>query len=197
MLKIGITGGIGSGKSTIAKIFEVIGIPIYNADDAAKRLMNEKEELKNQILLHFGNESYNQGILNKKYIASIVFNDPEKLALLNSLVHPVTINDADEWIQKQTSPYIIKEAALFFESGAHAHVDQIIGVFTPAPLRILRVMKRDNITRDEVLARMNKQIDEEIKMRLCDHVITNNEQELVLPQVMKLHTLFLEQAKLS
>lgn len=197
MLKIGITGGIGSGKSTIAKIFEVIGIPIYNADDAAKRLMNEKEELKNQILLHFGNESYNQGILNKKYIASIVFNDPEKLALLNSLVHPVTINDADEWIQKQTSPYIIKEAALFFESGTHAHVDQIIGVFTPAPLRILRVMKRDNITRDEVLARMNKQIDEEIKMRLCDHVITNNEQELVLPQVMKLHTLFLEQAKLS
>ena len=197
MLKIGITGGIGSGKSTIAKIFEVIGIPVYNADDAAKRLMYENTNLKAQIIHHFGKDAYTNSTLNKKYIASIVFNNPEKLALLNSLVHPVTIQDAAEWIKKQTSPYIIKEAALFFESGAHAYVDKIIGVYAPTPIRINRVMKRDNITREEVLARMNKQIDEEMKMRLCDYVIKNNEQDLVLPQVMKLHTHFIEQSKLN
>jgi dephospho-CoA kinase len=187
MLKIGITGGIGSGKSTVANIFEVLGIPVYYADAAAKRLMNEDEELKQKIKQQFGDEVYKNGKLNKKYLADIVFASPEKLALLNALVHPATLKDADNWMQKQTTPYTLKEAALIFESGAQQNLDYVIGVTAPAPLRILRTMQRDGITREEVIARMDKQMEETIKMKLCDFVIKNDEQEMLLPQVIQLH----------
>ncbi len=187
MLKIGITGGIGSGKSTVAKAFEVLGIPVYYADDAAKKLMNEAEELKEKIHLQFGNEVYKNGQLDKKYLANIVFKSPEKLALLNSLVHPATLQDAERWMQKQSTAYAIKEAALIFESGAHEHLDFVIGVTAPAPLRMQRTMQRDGITREEVMARMDKQMEDTIKMKLCDFVIKNDEQEMLLPQVIELH----------
>ena len=187
MLKIGLTGGIGSGKTTVAKIFETLGIPVYYADDAAKRLMNEDEKLKESIISTFGSESYKEGKLDRTYVASIVFNDPEKLAKLNSLTHPVTISDAADWIEKQTSSYIIKEAALLFESDAHNHLDKIIGVSAPVETRIERVRKRDNVTREEVLKRMNHQMDETEKMKLCDFVLVNDENLLLLPQVMALH----------
>lgn len=187
MLRVGLTGGIGSGKSTVAKIFEVLGIPVYYADAAARRLMNEDEELKKNIVAHFGPESYKDGPLNRPYIAGIVFNDKEKLELLNFLTHPATIRDANEWMRQQTSPYTIKEAALIFESGSAEHLDYVVGVYTPAPLRIQRIMQRDNISREEVLHRMNKQIDETIKMRLCDFVLINDEQQLLTPQVIQLH----------
>ena len=195
MLKIGITGGIGSGKSTVAKLFEVLGIPVYYADDAAKQLMNENEVLKQQVQKEFGNEAYTNGKLNRKYIADIVFTNPEKLELLNSIVHPATLKDAEEWMNKQTTPYTIKEAALIFESGAQEQLDYVIGVYAPTPLRIQRTMQRDNISREEVIARMNKQIDETIKMRLCDFVITNDEQELLIPQVLTLHQNLIKQAE--
>ena len=187
MIKIGLTGGIGSGKSTVAKLFEVLGAPVYYADDAAKRLMNEDEILKQQVQKEFGKEAYTNGSLNRKYISDIVFANPEKLDLLNSIVHPATLKDAEEWMNKQTTPYAIKEAALIFESGAQEQLDYVIGVSAPTPLRIQRTIQRDNITREEVIARMNKQIDETIKMRLCDFVITNDEQQLVIAQVMALH----------
>src|SRR6185436_9087312 len=140
MLRIGLTGGIGSGKSVVAKVFEALGIPVYYADDAAKNLMNADKELKAAILKNFGEGSYTNGELNRKYIAGIVFNDKEKLELLNALTHPATIRDAEEWIKKQTSAYIIKEAALLFESGANKNLDHVIGVDAPLPLRIKRVM---------------------------------------------------------
>ncbi len=194
MLRVGLTGGIGSGKSTVAKIFEVLGVPVYYADTAARRLMNEDQELKKNIISHFGNESYKDNKLNRSYIASLVFNDKEKLELLNSLTHPSTIRDANQWMQQQPSPYTIKEAALIFESGSAEHLDYVIGVYTPAPLRIQRIMQRDNISREEVLHRMNRQIDEEIKMRLCDTVLINDEQQLVIPQVLLLHTKLLQLA---
>lgn len=187
MLKIGITGGIGSGKSTVAKVFEVLGIPVYYADDAAKRLMHEDEELRKKIKLQFGNEVYTNGQLNRKRLAEIVFASPEKLTQLNTLVHPATLQDAERWMQLQTTPYAIKEAALIFESGAQEQLDYVIGVTAPAPLRIQRTMQRDGITREEVMARMDKQMDEAIKMKLCDFVIINNEQEMLLPQVLQLH----------
>lgn len=187
MLKVGITGGIGSGKSTVAQLFTVLGIPVYSADDAAKRLMNENEELVKNIKALFGEPAYANGTLNRKYLSGIVFNDPKKLAQLNAIVHPVTLKDADEWMKKQTTPYAIKEAALMFESGAQEHLDFIIGVSAPAHLRIQRAMLRDNISREEVMARMNKQVDETIKMRLCDYVIYNDEQQMVIPQVLALH----------
>ena len=187
MLKIGLTGGIGSGKSTVAKVFEVLGIPIYYADEAAKRLMNADEELKEKIKLQFGNEVYKNRQLDKKYLADIVFTSPEKLALLNALVHPATLKDAERWMQKQTTPYCIKEAALIFESGAQQNLDYVIGVTAPAPLRILRTMQRDGVTREAVTARMDKQMDDIIKIKLCDFVIKNDEQEMLLPQILELH----------
>jgi len=186
-LRIGLTGGIGSGKSTVAKVFEVLGIPVYYADEAAKRMMNEDEELKQQIIKHFGATSYRNNKLDRAYIASMVFNNKEKLDLLNSLVHPATIRDAERWMKRQTAPYALKEAALIFESGSQNQLDYVIGVSTPAPLRILRAMKRDGSTREQVLARMGKQIQEEIKMRLCDFIIYNDEQQAVIPQVLALH----------
>ena len=187
MLKIGITGGIGSGKSTVAKVFEVLGIPVYYADDAAKRLMNEDQELKEKIQLQFGNDVYKDGKLDRKHLSEIVFNNPEKLQVLNALVHPATLKDAEKWMQNQSTAYSLKEAALIFESGAHEHLDFVIGVTAPAPLRIQRTMQRDGITREDVIARMDKQMDETIKMKLCDFVIKNDEQEMLLPQVLELH----------
>jgi dephospho-CoA kinase len=194
MLKIGLTGGIGSGKSTVAKVFETLGIPVYYADDMAKYLMNEDEELKQKIQTQFGDAVYKDGKLDRKYLAGIVFASPEKLQQLNALVHPATLQDAEKWMQQQTTPYAIKEAALIFESGAQEHLDYVIGVYAPTPLRIQRTMQRDGITRDEVIARMDKQIDETIKMRLCDFVVTNNEQELLIPQVVALHKKLLQLA---
>jgi len=188
MLKIGITGGIGSGKSTVSRIFELLGVPVYYADDRAKDIMVRDPELIAQIKYHFGEEIYDaQGALNRKLLGSIVFNDKDKLAVLNSLVHPATIRDSDNWANQQQTPYVLKEAALLFETESFHHLDKIIAVFAPQPLRVHRVMKRDNVTRNEVLARMYKQIDETIKMRLSDFVIHNDEQHMVIPQVLALH----------
>ena len=195
MLKVGLTGGIGSGKSTVAQVFEVLGIPVYYADDAAKKLMNEDPLLKEKLKIAFGEAVYTNGLLNRQVLSSIVFNDKEKLALLNSIVHPATILDAHKWMLGQSAPYVIKEAALLYESGSAKQLDKIIGVYAPAQLRIQRVMQRDSITEKEVLSRINKQMDEEEKMALCDYVINNNGEELVLPQVMKIHAMLLRKVE--
>lgn len=187
VLKAGITGGIGSGKSTVTNIFKTLGIPVFDADAAARKVMNEDEALIRSISKLFGSGAYTNGILNRKYIAGIVFSDAYKLEQLNALVHPVTIAIAEKWMQQQTAPYVLKEAAILFESGATAGLDYIIGVFAPQHLRIQRVMQRDKVTRDEVLGRMSKQIDEFMKMKLCDFVITNDEQQLLIPQVLEVH----------
>ncbi len=192
ILKVGITGGMGSGKSTVAKVFEVLGIPVYYADDAAKKLMNENAALKEKLIAVFGKEIYQDGILNRPHLSGLVFNNPDKLAQLNSIVHPATIADAESWMQQQHSPYAIKEAAILFESGANKCLDKVIGVYTPAPLRISRVMQRDNSTEEAVTARMSRQMEEDKKMNLCDYVITNDEQELVIPQVLKIHELLMK-----
>jgi|SRR5947209_5750263 len=190
MLKIGLTGGIGSGKTTVAKIFELLNVPVYYADDASKRLYHTDKELMASMKKHFGEDIYTNDQLDRSRLAAIVFNNPEKLDLLNQLVHPPTIRDAVEWMERQTGSYVIKEAALLFESGSVSGLDYVIGVQTPAHLRIRRVMDRDGLTREEVLARMGRQIDEDMKMRLCDYVILNNEQELVLPQVLRMDKMF-------
>ena len=191
MLRIGLTGGIGSGKTTIARIFETLGIPVYYADDAAKKLMNTNADLKKYILKHFGEDSYKNNELDRKYLAAIVFNNKEKLELLNSLTHPVTLRDSDNWMNQQTSPYSIKEAALLFESGAEEQLDYVIGVYAPQHIRIKRVMDRDGISAAEVMKRISRQIEEERKMKRCDFVITNNEQQFVIPQVLELHEKFI------
>lgn len=194
MLRVGITGGIGSGKSTVAKVFEVLGIPVHYADIEAKRIMQEDEELKAQLRQHFGEDIYKGGVLDRSLLSSLVFNNKEKLALLNSLVHPASINASLRWLEAQTTPYAIKEAALIFESGTQAYLDFVIGVYAPLPLRIKRVMERDKISSEEVKSRMQHQIEEDIKMKLCDAVIVNDEVEMVIPQVLRLHEYFTQRA---
>lgn len=192
MLKIGLTGGIGSGKTTVAHVFETLGIPVYYADDKAKQLMNNDSILKASIIQLFGSDAYKNRELDRKYLAAIVFNDKEKLALLNSLIHPITIRDANEWMKQQTSPYVIKEAALLFESGAAEQLDYVVGVYAPQHIRVQRVMKRDNLPVEEIMKRISRQIDEEMKMKLCNFIITNNDHHLVIPQIIELDKKFRE-----
>jgi len=194
MLKIGLTGGIGSGKSAVAAMFSVLGIPVFYADAEAKQVMTKDAELIEGVKSLFGKESYTNGELNRSFIANIVFNNAEKLEQLNAIVHPATMRAAEAWFAKQTSPYVIKEAALLFEAGTAGHLDYVIGVYAPQHLRIKRVMDRDGLTRNEILARMDKQIEESVKMKLCDFVIVNDEQNLIIPQVLKLHEQFLQLA---
>lgn len=183
---IGLTGGIGSGKSVVAKVFATLGIPVFNADEEAKRIMQTSTEIKTKLIEQFGTDIYNAHGLDKEKLASIVFNDSFQLQLLNAIVHPVTIQAAKDWAAKQTSPYVIKEAALIFESGAADGLFKVIGVTAPLSIRIHRVMQRDGITKDQVDARMRNQISDTIKMRLCDYVIENNNQQMVIPQVLEI-----------
>ena len=183
---IGLTGGIGSGKSVVAKVFATLGIPVFNADDEAKRIMQTSTEIKTKLIEQFGLEIYNEHGLDKEKLASIVFNDPFQLQLLNAIVHPVTIQAAKDWAAKQTTPYVIKEAALIFESGTADGLFKVIGVTAPLSLRTHRVMQRDGITKEQVDARMRNQISDTIKMRLCDYVIENNNQQMVIPQVLEI-----------
>jgi dephospho-CoA kinase len=190
MLKIGLTGGMGSGKSTVAKIFETLGIPVYYADDAAKNLMNSDETLKGSIRQNFGEEAYVDGKLNRSWLAALVFNDPVKLDLLNKLTHPATIRDAAEWMAGQKAPYVIKEAALLFESGADRGMDKVIGVSAPLPLRIKRLVERDHTAEAEIMKRISRQMDEEEKLKRCDFVLINDEKHLLIPQVLELDKRF-------
>lgn len=195
MLKIGLTGGIGSGKSAVAEIFKVLGIPVFDADREAKAIMEQDMQLVASLQQAFGAATYSAGRLDRKYLADIVFNDPYKLDLLNALVHPATIAAANEWMKAQHTPYVIKEAALMFEAGSAVHLDYVIGVHAPQHIRIKRVMDRDKATREQVLARMDRQVSEEIKMRLCDFVVVNDEQQLLIPQVLQLHEKFIAMAQ--
>ncbi len=186
-LKIGLTGGIGSGKSIVARIFEVLGIPVYYADNAARDLQNNDPVLRRQILDLFGPDAYDGERLNRKFISGLVFADTQKLEQLNALVHPATIRDAANWMSKQTAPYVIKEAALIFESGSQRDLDYVIGVTAPESLRIKRILERDAISEEEIRSRMERQLSDRIKMRLCDYVIVNDEQHLLIPQVLAIH----------
>jgi dephospho-CoA kinase len=201
---IGLTGGIGSGKSFVAKVFESLGVPVFNADAIAKEIMNTNAMIKSKLMEAFGNEVYSTTIdkngivtetLNRAYLSKLVFSDPFQLEILNAIVHPITIQAALDWAAVQTAPYVIKEAALFFESGALQGIHKIIGVSAPKILRIHRVMKRDQCTKEEVEKRMAHQIEETIKMKLCDFVIVNDDQQLVVPQVVALHEKLLAELK--
>ena len=193
---IGLTGGIGAGKTTVAKVFKALGIPVFNADEVAKELMLTNPVIKNQLLTTFGDRVYlSSGALDKDYLAGIVFKDAYQLELLNAIVHPVTIQAAKDWAATQSAPYVIKEAALLFEAGATDGLTAIIGVAAPLNLRIQRVMQRDACSKIEVEQRMRHQISDTIKLKLCDWVIDNNDQDLIIPQVLKIQEAIL--AKLA
>ena len=188
MLKTGITGGIGSGKTTVCKIFEILGIPVYYADDRAKYLMVNDKDLVKNIVSVFGEKSYlKNGELNRKYIADIAFKNKRKLEELNKAVHPAVKRDFENWVNEQEAPYIIKEAALLFETGSYKDLDFNILVTAPLDIRIKRVMMRDNIDKESVLARVNNQMPEEDKMKLADFVIYNDERHSLIQQVLDLN----------
>jgi len=192
MKKIGITGGIGSGKTTVCKIFESLDIPVYYADDRAKAIMVEDADLVKGIKNVLGDESYfEDGTLNRQHLASIVFHDAEKLKQLNALVHPAVAKDTIRWQQSQSLvPYTLKEAALLIESGGYQALDYLITVWAPREVRIQRVLKRDNTTRTEVEARMNKQMPEFEKLKTAHFVIINDGERSLVEQVVKLHRRF-------
>jgi len=193
MLKIGITGNIGGGKTTVSKIFEMLEIPVFYADDAAKKVMVEDIILIDAIKSAFGNEAYfSDGSLNRKHIASIVFNNESELVNLNTIVHPAVFRAFDTWVaQIKNAPYVMKEAALLFESTSYKMCDYSIMVTAPLELRIERVLKRDGLTRAEIESRNAKQFSEEKKTQLADFVVRNDDTELVIPQVIELHKQFL------
>ena len=188
MYKVGITGGIGSGKSTIARIFESIGIPVYYADKEAKRLMNKNPSLKQDIKLLLSNEAYHKnGRLNRKYIAERVFKDKALLAQLNNLVHPAVRYDFESWAERQENSYVLKESALIFEIKGQSYFDATILVIADKETRIERIIKRDKSNRKAVIDRMNNQLSDEIKIPLADHIVSNNGVNSLIEQVLKIH----------
>jgi dephospho-CoA kinase len=185
MLKVGLTGGIGSGKSTVARIFSVLGIPVYDADTAAKRLMRDDPAIREAVTRAFGAEAYRDGELQRRWLAEKVFATSSGTAVLNSIVHPAVIRDAAEWMIRQKAPYAVKEAALVFESGSDNYLDFVIGVSAPEELRIRRVVERDGMSPGEVADRMSRQMPETEKMSRCGLVIVNDWITPLIPQVLE------------
>jgi len=184
---VGLTGGIGSGKTIIAKVFKSLNIPVYNSDIEAKKLMNSSSEIKNKLISEFTEEVYIDNFLNKKFLANIIFNNKQKLEYVNSVVHPVVISHFKEWASKQTSNYVIKENAILFESGMQKYVNKIITVTAPEEVRIKRVQKRDGVTYDEVKARVFNQMSDNEKITKSNFIIYNDGKQLILPQILKIH----------
>lgn len=192
MLKIGITGNIGSGKTTVSRLFELLGIPVFYSDDHAKQVMITDAELIAGVKQAFGSEAYfADGTLNRKHIAGIVFNNDTELKKLNSLVHPAVFRAFDSWvIQHYSAPYVLKEAAILFESGSYKDCNYNILVTAPTNIRVARVMQRDGITQQEAESRNAKQMPEEAKKQLANFVIANDNGQLMIPQVLTLHEQF-------
>jgi dephospho-CoA kinase len=188
VLKIGITGGIGSGKSTVCSVFKSLEIPVYHADERAKYLAATNREIHQQIVKVFGQEAYNPSGYNKKYIASIVFNDGKLLKKLNDIIHPYVSEDFKNWAgQYHEAPYIIEEAAILFESGSNKIMNYVIFVDSPLELRLERVIARDKTSREGILKRINQQWPADKIRQLADWVVNNNNKQLILPQILEMH----------
>ena len=187
MMVVGLTGGIGSGKSTIAKAFAALGIAVFNSDEQAKALIATDAQVKERIIAAFGEEAYQNGEYNRAYIAQIVFNNSEKLAILNGIVHPALAKYFKRWAKAQTSPYVLKEAAILFESGSYKDCDYIITVTAPEEVRIARVMARDHCTEAQVRVRMAQQWSDAQRIALSNAVIENVDLESAKEQVKRIH----------
>ena len=186
MKKIGLTGGIGVGKTFVSEIFHKMGYSVFLADLHAKKCIHESDDLKKEIKKKFGNEIYQKGVLQKNRLADIVFNDTKKLQELNNLVHPFVQKYFEAWCKNQQSKFVIKEAAILFESEAHKGLDGVICVSAPFQKRIERVMKRDNCTKEDVIKRIENQMPQEKKEKLSDFVILNNDKKELLPQIISI-----------
>ncbi len=185
MLKIGLTGGIGSGKSLVADIFRILGIPVYNADERARQLLNTSTSIKTALSNRYGADIYNSNGIDREKLAAIIFQDHKELDFVNSVVHPVVKENFFSWANNQKEvPYVIEEAAILFESGAYKTMDYTIAVTAPKELRINRVVKRDRVKKEQVLSRIQHQLPEEESISRADFVMINDEKELIVPQVI-------------
>lgn len=188
MKRIGLTGNIGSGKTTLASCFEILGIAVFNADKQAKLLMNKDVNLKQSLITEFGKEVYLDNELNRKYLSKLAFNDDLVLKRLNALVHPVVQDAFEKWSIQQSSVYVIKEAAILFESNTYQSLDAIICISCPEEIRLKRILNRDDLSEKDVRQRMSHQWAEEKKISLSDYVITNDNSSLVMPQILSVHS---------
>ena len=195
MLTVGITGGIGSGKSVVCRIFKSLGIAVYDADETAKRIMQNNESVKQQLKVALGNVYDDNGQLNRKKVADLIFQNNDLLTTVNNIVHPMVIADSAQWEQQVISPYSIRESAILFESGTNKGMDKIILVDAPEELRIERIAQRDQRTAEEIRLIINKQWSSDKKKELSDYIIINDDKHALLPQVLNLHQLFLSLAK--
>ena len=184
---IGLTGGIGSGKSTVLELFKILGVKTYSADESAKKLVNTDPNLINLIKSSFGNNIYDKGSLNTRKLSKIVFEDTEKLKLLNSIIHPAVARDFKLFLNSINEDYIVKEAAIIFETKSENNYDKIIFIQSPLEIRIERVIMRDNISREEVMKRINNQLDENLIIDKCDYVISNENKEDLEDKVLSIH----------
>ena len=186
MIKVGITGGIGSGKTIVCQIFKKLGVPVFDADSVAKNLLNTNSVIKEQLIYIFGNNIYNNDAqLIKKELSKIIFKDKSALKKVNSIVHPVVNQEYMKWVKiHKDSKYTIKEAAILIETGTYKNLDIIISVIAPVDIRIKRIIKREGVKEQDVINRMNNQINDEERIKKSDFVITNDEKELLIPQVL-------------
>jgi len=197
MKVVGLTGGIGSGKTTVAGFFKELNIPIYIADEAGKRLMNTSSEIRQEIIALFGEEAYQDTLPDRKFIASKVFNDKDLLSKLNKIIHPAVEKDFKNWLKDQSSEYVIYEAAILFETGGYKKCDFSILVTAPQKLRIERLQKRDDSSVEEIKERMNNQWDDEKKSQMADFLINNRELAQTKLQVEHIHHQILKAGKNS
>lgn len=193
---VGITGGIGAGKSTVAKVFSLLSVPVYYADDRAKWLMAHDEALKGKIIQAFGEDSYtDKGILDRAFLAEKVFSNPQNTEIINGLVHPAVADDFRTWAEQQQSPYVLKEAALLFESGSYKELNKVINVSSPLRIRVARIMTRDpHRTAEQVNNIIDKQLPDEDKNRMADFLIKNSDNHMIIPQVLQIHAKLVEEA---
>ena len=184
---VGLTGGIGSGKTTVAKLFKELGVPVYNSDLRAKKLMKNSREIRTAVIDLLGKDSYVLERLNKKYIADKVFSNKELLQKLNVIVHPAVRNDFLKWVKSKKTPYVIQEAAILFENSSYSNFDKIILVKAPKKVRLERILERDNGSKEEILARMENQWDDSEKIPLSDYIIENIDLDQTKLQVEQIH----------
>lgn len=186
-MKIGVTGGIGSGKTSVCKVFNVLGIPVFSADYDAKEIMDTNPDIIRSINFLTGTDLYLEGSLDRSKLASLIFKDKFLLEKINLLIHPVVFDNFKTWVTKQVTPYVIMEAAILIESGASILVDRIVTVIAPVEERIERVIKRNKLSRDQVMDRIHNQITDESRLKISDYVISNSENDMIIPAILKIH----------
>ena len=187
MIKLGVTGGIGSGKTLVCKVFSILGIPVFPADEEAKKIMDVDTGIILRLNAIAGKDLYAEGTLDRAELARLIFNNRSMLERVNSLVHPAVFSRFSKWGKKQEAPYIIMESAILFESGGREKVDRVVTVTAPVGERITRVIRRNNITREEVIDRINNQMNDSDKIKQSDYVIDNSENEMIIPAILNIH----------